>query len=335
VLRCVDAVAGLSAFGAEQALALSLTKGGMNFGLLRERHRQMIENAKGLTVWRGGDTFDRIGGNAAFKSFGRRFLGGRYRPGAVLWVDEVEKALAGVSGDLTGISQDYLATLLSFMTDSEIPGILLMGHPGTGKSLGSKALAGEAGVPCVRMDMGAMHGSLVGESQHAIRHALKVSSAISQGRLVVVATCNSVAVLPPEFVNRFKWRYFFDLPDREEKDVIWSIHRAKYEIGAKEPRPDDSGWNGREIEQACNTAWMLKCSLAEAADMIVPISQSSAEEIARRRNEAHGRYLSASRPGSFRQDAKTEQVEVGGRQMKVRDREDVPDWAAKGGGRPN
>ena len=326
VRRAVDAVAGLSAFAAEQAVALSLMRSGIDFVALRERHRQMIENAKGLSVWKGKEAFDALGGLAGFKAFGRRFLEGRYSPGAVLWVDEVEKALAGVRGDLTGISQDYLATMLGFMQDHEIPGILLMGHPGTGKSALSKALAGEAGVPCVRMDMGAMHGSLVGESQHAIRHALKVATAISRDRLVVVATCNSVAVLPPEFVNRFKWRFFVDLPDDQEKAAIWPIHRKRFEIDPKEKQPDDTGWNGREIEQCCNTAYMLKCSLLEASEMVVPISQSSAEEMARRRNEAHGRYLSASHSGVFSQTAKTEEVSVAGRKVRVRDREEA--WVA-------
>ena len=318
ILKAVDAIAGLSVFAAEQATALSLTPSGINLSVLRERHRQMIENTKGLSVWRGADTFEKLGGLGAFKAFGRRFLSGRYRPGAVLWIDEVEKALAGVKGDLTGISQDYLATLLGYMQDQELPGILLMGHPGTGKSALAKAMAGEAAIPCIKMDMGAMHGSLVGESQHAIRQALKVATAISQGRLVVVATCNSVAILPPEFVNRFKWRFFVDLPDAAEKKVIWPIHRERYEIDPKDKQPDDAGWNGREIDQCCSTAHTLRCSLREASEMVVPISQSSVEEMARRRNEAHGRYLSASKPGVFVQERETTQVEVAGRTIKLR-----------------
>ncbi len=333
IRKAVDAVAGLSAFAAEQAVALALFKNGINFNLLRERHRQMIENAKGLSVWRGTDKFDSLGGLGNFKSFGRRFLAGRYHPGAVLWIDEIEKALAGIKGDLTGISQDYLAYLLGFMQDEKLPGILLMGHPGTGKSALAKAMAGEAGIPCVRMDMGAMHGSLVGESQHAIRHALKVAKAISQGRLVVVATCNSVAVLPPELVNRFKWRFFVDLPDDAEKKAIWPIHRAKYEVPKTDQQPDDTDWNGREIEQACATAYTLNCTLMEAAETVVPIAESSKEVMAMRRNEAHGRYLSASVPGKFLQTAKITQVEIGGRQVKLRDEDG---WVAPpSSGKPN
>jgi hypothetical protein len=327
----VDAVAGLSGFAAEQATALSLTRDGIDMRLLRERHRSMIENTKGLTVWRGGETFDDLGGLANFKQFALRLIAGRYRLGSVLWIDEVEKAMAGVRGDLTGISQDYLGVLLGYMQDQNVPGVLLMGHPGTGKSALAKAIGNTAGVPTVRMDLGAMHGSLVGESQHAIRHALKITTAISQGRPLFVATCNSVAILPPEFVNRFKWRFFVDLPDEQEKASIWPIHRRRYEIPAKDAQPESDEWNGREIEQCCATAYTLGCSLREAAETVVPIAQSSAEAIERRRTEAAGRYLSASRPGPYRHAAR-EEVMVGERKVRVRGEDG---WVAPGKGTVN
>jgi hypothetical protein len=328
--RAVDCVAGLSAFAAEQAVALSLRTTGLDMDVLRERHRGMIENTKGLTVWRGGETFDGLGGLANFKQFAMRLIAGRFRLGSVLWIDEVEKAMAGVRGDLTGISQDYLGVLLGYMQDLNVPGVLLMGHPGTGKSALAKALGNSAGVPTVRMDLGAMHGSLVGESQHAIRHALKVTTAISQGRPLFVATCNSVAILPPEFVNRFKWRFFVDLPDAEEKAAIWPIHRRRYEIDAKDKLPDDTDWNGREVEQCCATAHTLRCSLREAAETVVPIAQSSAEAIERRRTEAAGRYLSASHPGPYGHAPK-EEVVVGGRKIAVRG----DAWPVPGTSKPN
>lgn len=319
LLRAVDATSGLSAFAAEQAVALSLRRNGIDLLALRERHRQMIENTKGLTVWRGGEKFDSVGGLRSFISFAKRFIAGRYRPGAVLFIDEIEKALAGIRGDLTGISQDYLASLLSYMQDMGIPGILLMGHPGTGKSLLAKSFGNEAGIPTIKADLGAMHGSLVGESQHALRHALKITTAVSQGRPVVIATCNSVAVLPPELVNRFKWRFFVDLPDKEEKKIIWPVHLKRRALDAKQRIPSDLGWNGREIEQCAETAYQLNCSLMEAMELVVPISQSSAEAMSQRRNEAHGRYLSASYPGVFSQDKKEEEVVVGGRKIGIRD----------------
>lgn len=325
--RATDAVAGLSAFAVEQAVSLSITPRGLDMNALRSRHRSMIENTKGLSVWSGGETFEQVGGLRAFIAFARRLLGaGVYRPGAVLWVDEIEKALAGIAGDLTGISQDYLATLLGYMQNGNVPGILLMGHPGTGKSLLAKAFGASAGVPTINVDLGAMHGQLVGQSQGALRHALKVSTAVSQGRPIVIATCNSVAVLPPELVNRFPWRFFVDLPSDEEKKTIWPIQLAAFKLDARQPKPTTPSWNGREIKQCCETAALLKCSLLEAADMVVPVAMSARDEIEKRRSEADARYLSASTTGPYIYN-RNESVTVGNVTRKIRV-EDDPKWVA-------
>jgi hypothetical protein len=69
VARAVDALLGLAAFPAEQVLAMSLSKQGLNHDQLWERKRQIIEQAPGLTVWRGGETFVDIGGCSNIKRF--------------------------------------------------------------------------------------------------------------------------------------------------------------------------------------------------------------------------------------------------------------------------
>ena len=48
---------GLAAFPAEQVLAMSLSRTGLDLDQLWERKRQVIEQAPGLSVWRGGETF--------------------------------------------------------------------------------------------------------------------------------------------------------------------------------------------------------------------------------------------------------------------------------------
>ena len=60
--QAVDALVGLAAFPAEQALAMSLSKKGLDVERLWERKRQAVEQAPGLTIWRGGETFADIGG---------------------------------------------------------------------------------------------------------------------------------------------------------------------------------------------------------------------------------------------------------------------------------
>lgn len=312
-----SAVAGLSTYAAEQAFALSLRPEGMDLDALRERHRQMIQNTKGLSVWRGSHKLEGVGGLRAIKQFIAEFRAANmYRFGNVFWMDEMEKML-GAKGDLTGITQDYIGVILGYMQDYDVPGILLMGHPGTGKSHLAKCIAADAAVPAIRADLGAMHGSLVGDSQHAIRHAIDVQHTVSQGRPLFVATCNNVAVLPAELTNRFVWRYFVDMPDHEEKADIWTIQIARRGLNPKQPRPDDTEWNGREIDQCCRTAYQLNTTLVKASKYIVPIAQSSAEEIEIRRRAAAGRYLSASRDGAYNHEDRA-QVQVGDRQVTVR-----------------
>jgi len=58
-------------------------------------------------------------------------------------------------------------------------GALLVGIPGTGKSLAAKAIASEWQLPLVKFDIGRAFGSLVGESEKNMRHALNVASCMA------------------------------------------------------------------------------------------------------------------------------------------------------------
>lgn len=58
-------------------------------------------------------------------------------------------------------------------------GCLLVGVPGTGKSLSAKAIGTALGVPTVRLDIGSLFNSLVGESEARTRDALKLAEAMS------------------------------------------------------------------------------------------------------------------------------------------------------------
>jgi hypothetical protein len=315
--QAVDATIGLSAFPAEQAVSLSLSPEGLDLTSLWERKRQMIEQTPGLTVWRGGEHFGSIGGVENAKRFLTRLLSGRTPPRAVVFVDEIEKALAGASGDTSGVSQSFLGTLLSFMQDQEAQGCLFLGPPGAAKSAVAKAAGTTAGIPTIAFDLSSMKNSLVGESEGRLRSALSVVSAVSQGRALFLATCNSLSALAPEIRRRFKdATFFFDLPDAAERLAIWAIYLDRYEIidPFGEPPdiaslgilPDDSGWTGADIRQCCELAWRLECDLQEAASYVVPVSRSAATQIEELRVQAHGRFLSASYPGLFDKDRSTQ-----------------------------
>ena len=58
-------------------------------------------------------------------------------------------------------------------------GVLLVGPAGCGKSLTAKAASAELNVPLLKLDMGKMFGSLVGQSEANIRNAIQIAEAIS------------------------------------------------------------------------------------------------------------------------------------------------------------
>jgi SpoVK/Ycf46/Vps4 family AAA+-type ATPase len=145
-------------------------------------------------------------------------------------------------------------------------GIALIGIPGTGKSLTAKMIGGLWHIPLLRLDVGSLFGSLVGESEERARRALRlaetvapcilwideIEKALAHGGLdagtstrvfgailtwmqektspvFVVATANDITSLPPELLRRgrFDEIFFLDLPTEEERKEIFAVHLSK------------------------------------------------------------------------------------------------------------
>lgn len=313
--RAVDAVRGLAAFSAEQATALALAgkNGGSDAGTLDldelwGRKRSMIAATPGLSVWGGEERLDHIGGCVEVKTFARRLLAGREAPRCVVFVDEIEKAMAGATGagggDSSGVSQAFLGTFLTEMQDNGWGGTICVGPPGAAKSAFAKAVGAEAGLPTIVLDLGGMKGSLVGQSEERLRTAMRTIKAVGGSRVYVVATCNKITTLPPELRRRFTLgTFFFDLPDASERAAIWAIYRKQFGKdgnAAWKVLPNDEGWTGAEIRQCAILSHRLNLTLIEAAAYIVPVSRSNADDLEALRRQADGRFLSASYPGTYR-----------------------------------
>lgn len=303
----LDAAAGLTRLEAENAFALSLVRHDrLEPEVLWELKAQTLRKSGLLTLHKGGDRFDDLGGLEAVKRFCSRAL----RP------DRPQGVPAR--------------------------GILLLGPPGTGKSAFAKGLGAETGRPTLILDVGSLMGSLVGQTESNIRQALKLIDAMapavvmidevekalsgvaSSGQtdsgvsarlfgsfltwlndhdtdVFVVCTSNDVSKLPPEFsrAERFDGTFFLDLPSSAQRDRIWRQYLDHFGLDPDQPRPQARDWTGAEIRACCRLAALLDLSLIEAATNIVPVAVTAGEAIEKLRSWASGRCLDADRPGLY------------------------------------
>lgn len=297
----IDALRGLSAFPAESSVAMNLRKSGLDIKGLWDVKKKLIGATPGLRVYSGEETFSDIGGCDQIKRFMKGVIKGKDAPNVIVFLDEGEKLFAGATGnvgDSSGVAQDQLASMLSYMEDNESDGAIFYGPPGAAKSAIAKATGNEAGVPTIMFDLGGMKGSLVGKSEAQVRNALKVITAVGGGKAFFIMTCNQIVELPPELRRRFtSGIFFFDLPTKAEREVIWPLYIKKWKL---DPAPvDDEGWTGAEIRNCCRMAYRQSIPLTEAAKYIVPVSKSAGRQILELRKQASGAYLSANEDGVY------------------------------------
>jgi len=319
--QIVGALRGLSSFNAEQQTVLSLSrverKAGdeaphlaINLQSLWDRKTEAINAVPGLQMEFRKTERDSIRGLGSLMEFfdGLFRDGNDERPQAVLHIDEIDKALAGSgagdsAGDSSGVTQDQIGQVLQTMEERSWDGLISAGPPGTGKTLVSKTIAGLHTAPYLRLDMGSLKGSLVGESERRIRLALETIDRIGNGRVFVMATCNKLRALPPELKRRFTAGiWYFDLPTIPERNAIWELFGGIYDVSRSDTIDAlawSEGWTGAEIRNVCRTAKRLGIPVDEARRYIVPICKSGAEDLAELRGLASGNFLDASTGGYY------------------------------------
>jgi len=109
---------------------------------------------------------------------------GAFKRGGILEVVETTETLASVGG-LDAIKAWLLQRGSAFTRrarDYGLPvpkGMLVLGVPGTGKSLTAKATAAVFGLPLLKLDAGRIFGSLVGQSEANLRTAIQTAEAVA------------------------------------------------------------------------------------------------------------------------------------------------------------
>jgi len=308
--RAVEAVSGLSTFDAEQVTAMSLTPDGLDIPALWERKRTTIDQIPGLSVWRGNERFTDIVGQDALKEELQMRINGERPIGVVVWIDEIDKALANVEQDTSGVRMYQLLKLLTEMENNEWPGFIGVGVAGAGKSLIAKAFGNEAGTPTIALDFGATESKFVGESEANLNRIIDVIKNIGRGYAYFIATSNAATVMRPELQRRFfDGMWMFDLMTQAERQVAWAYFMKKYKLKAQ-PIPDDDAWTGAEIRNCCRRAHDVKCTLVRAARTIVPMARGRADDIEKLRQFAHGRFLDANKGGVYQYVSEPMQKQV-------------------------
>jgi len=108
------------------------------------------------------------------------------RQEGLLTVLKSETGLEGVGGMDT--LKNYLRLIAAQRNnpyDAKPKGFILLGPPGVGKSFSVAAMGAETGWPVLLMDVGAMMGSLVGQSEERLRKALRTADAMAPCWLVI------------------------------------------------------------------------------------------------------------------------------------------------------
>lgn len=228
---------GLTMSEVESALSMSVAvKGCVDPQMLMSEKKVIVRKSGVLEYYEGGADLDQVGGLDNLKN----------------WLSVRHNAFSKEAAAFGLPSPKAL---------------LLVGIPGTGKSLIAKTIGAAWGVPVLRLDVGALFNSFVGASEANLRKALKTAETVSPcvcfideaeksfGRggndggtsqrllatfltwlsdktapVFVVFTANDITQLPPELLRAGRVDAIFsvDLPSHNERADISRIMSKKF-----------------------------------------------------------------------------------------------------------
>jgi SpoVK/Ycf46/Vps4 family AAA+-type ATPase len=150
--RLVQAVQGLTLSEAENAIARAVvTNGKLSIeavDVILKEIKQIIRKSRLLEYFEAREEFAAIGGLDLLKT----------------WLNKRSRAFSQKARQF-GLPQPK--------------GVLLLGVQGCGKSMVCKAISGLWKLPLLRLDMGAIFGGIVGQSEENMRRAIKTADAVA------------------------------------------------------------------------------------------------------------------------------------------------------------
>ena len=294
----LDAATGLARSAVEDAVTLSLVRHGRVVPeVLWEHKTQRLSRSEWLSIPQGRKTFADLGGLDVLKEFTLRAA--RCRPTSV---------------------------------KARPRGVWLAGVPGSGKRTFAAALGGELGRPTLELNSTALMippDQLAADLVHQIQavgpcvvlidgvtDGMNAMRSGSPGRQFNTLVANLVdrardayfIYLTDDVLGSTPWfaragrldaAFFIDLPTEWIRERIWQIHLERYELDPEQPRPYDRRYTGADVELCCRLAALLDVSLLEAGERMTPAVGADGVRLDRLRDWAHGRCLSADRPGLF------------------------------------
>jgi len=229
----VSALQGLTANEADEVLAKCIVTNDLTIETILGEKQQVVKKNKTLDYLQSTETQETIGGLNLLKKWARS-ANNRFSEKARKYGLKPPK------------------------------GLLLIGAPGTGKTLSAKALANLFNIPLLTLSMAQMTSKYYGETGNRMTEALKFAQAMSpcivlideidkafgtvdnqeheesartRGALLTameesegifwLGTCNQPERLAPELQARFPVIFHVDLPSREERREIFAVHLKK------------------------------------------------------------------------------------------------------------
>jgi hypothetical protein len=145
----LDAAKGMTTLEAENAFALSIVEtGGLDGSVIARMKAQAVKKGGLLEIIPATESLDSIGGLDLLKD----------------WLVKRKKAFSK-QAQAYGLPHPK--------------GLLILGIPGTGKSLTAKATAGIFGLPLLKLDAGRLFAGLVGQSEGNLRSVIQTAEAMA------------------------------------------------------------------------------------------------------------------------------------------------------------